>query len=256
MILKECDGVRWLQFELLADAPVIHGCFTRHGGCSSGNLASLNVGRSVGDLPENVSANYAKICRVLGIEELVAPRLSHGAEIEAVTRCREVIPLADGVMTDRPLLGLSISQADCQAAILYDPVNHALANVHCGWRGSVLNIYKAAVERMCAAYGSDPADIIACISPSLGPESSEFVNYRTELPESFIEYRHRTHHFDFWAISERQLLDAGLLRHHIEIARVDTFREEDYFSYRRNKLCGRQATVCALLVNKPFEVGP
>ena len=31
MIQKEGDGMRWLEFELLAGMPVIHGCFTRHG---------------------------------------------------------------------------------------------------------------------------------------------------------------------------------------------------------------------------------
>ena len=50
MILKEAQGMRWHQFELLADLPVIHGTFTREGGVSREELASLNLGRKVGDL--------------------------------------------------------------------------------------------------------------------------------------------------------------------------------------------------------------
>ena len=51
--------------------------------------------------------------------------------------------------------GLVIQHADCQAAIFFDPVRKAIANVHCGWRGSVCNIYAKTVEKITL-----PRDII------------------------------------------------------------------------------------------------
>lgn len=246
MIRKERDGVRWLEFELLADQPLIHGTFTRHGGCSTGPYASLNIGRSVGDKPENVVENFARMEKALGISGLIAPRVVHGIEVVKVDQIPAEDPIADGVSTNRSGLGLSISHADCQAAIFYDPVNHALANVHCGWRGNVQNIYQKCVEHMKHAYGSKAQDLLIGISPSLGPDSAQFINYRTELPEAFYAFQSTPLYFDFWAISEMQLCDAGVLKHHIQIAGIDTFADQDYFSYRREKISGRQATLCAL----------
>jgi hypothetical protein len=42
MIEKKYNGIQWLEFELLEGLPVIHACFLRHGGVSSGRLDSLN----------------------------------------------------------------------------------------------------------------------------------------------------------------------------------------------------------------------
>jgi YfiH family protein len=159
----------------------------------------------------------------------------------------EDTPLSDGISTQRPHVALMVTQADCQAAIFYDPINHVLSNVHSGWRSSVLNIYGATVEHMKHVYGSKPEDLLVCVSPSLGPESSQFINYKTELPEAFWEFQVKPLYFDFWSISEEQLKRAGVLSHHIQIAGIDTYaNEEDYFSYRRSNKCGRQGTVCAL----------
>jgi polyphenol oxidase len=108
--------------------------------------------------------------------------------------------------------------------------------------------YKAAVNHMKMSYQSKPEELLVCISPSLGPESAEFVNYRTELPEPFWEFQSSPLHFDLWSIAENQLIEAGVLPYHIQIARIDTFANgEDYFSYRRSNKCGRQATVCSLI---------
>jgi len=247
MLTKQHNGLQWLEFELLADCPVIHGAFTRHGGASSGPLASLNLGRMVGDDPENVKNNWGKVSEALGLPHLLSARLCHGNEVTAIPKLVHDLPLSDGISTQIPHMGLMVTQADCQAAILYDPVRHALANVHCGWRGSVQNIYQTAVIHMQKTYGTKAADLLVCITPSLGPDNSEFINYTTELPEHFWDFQVKPYHFDFWNISEWQLKEAGVLAHHIQIAGIDTFANiEDYFSYRRSNICGRQATICAL----------
>ncbi|MEI8125760.1 MAG: laccase domain-containing protein, partial [Parachlamydiaceae bacterium] len=72
------------------------------------------------------------------------------------------------------------------------------------------------------------------------------VNYKEEFPESFSEFEIKPLHFDFWEISERQLKSAGVLPHHIQTARIDTYSNEDFFSFRRSKTTGRQATICSL----------
>ena len=146
-----------------------------------------------------------------------------------------------------------IKHADCQAAIFYDPVHKALANVHCGWRGNVKNIYRVAVQKMKFTFGTNPKDLLVGISPSLGPDHSEFIHYQTEWPEEFWRFQVRPNYLDLWAIARDQLEQCGLLPHHIEVAGICTFANpQDFFSHRRDKITGRHATVAMLLLDVPL----
>ena len=75
----------------------------------------------------------------------------------------------DGLTTDRPGILINVSTADCVPVLLLDPVRKAVSAVHAGWRGTVLNVSAKAVESMRVCYGSDPADLLAGIGPSIGP---------------------------------------------------------------------------------------
>lgn len=249
------DQIQWLEFDLLADLPKVkHAVYLRHGGCSQGPFSSLNLGLHVGDHPENVYSNYRLIKShvQLGVpdwKKLIWGRANHGKTIkEAHDHSPQEIIDVDGLITSTPGLTLMMKHADCQVALFYDPKHHAAANIHAGWRGSVANIYAETVQKMHSAFGSNPSELLVCISPSLGPDEAEFIHYRTELPEEFWNFQVRPTFFDFWSISEYQLQAAGILPHHIEIARLSTYSNAlDYFSYRRDKVTGRHATCITLL---------
>ncbi len=176
----------------------------------------------------------------------VSARQVHG---DGIVKLPAKEPLAaDALTTDKPRLPIAVKHADCQAAIIYDPVVRAAACVHSGWRGSVQNIYGKAIARMRSLYGSNPTDLVMCIGPSLGPGRAEFVNYKTELPEEFWDFQVKPCYFDFWEISRKQALDAGILPHHLEIAAICTYdNEEQFYSYRRNKTEQRHLTIAELL---------
>ena len=140
-----------------------------------------------------------------------------------------------------------MKHADCQAAIFYDPVHHALANVHSGWRGNVKNIYQTTILKMASVFGTKPQDLLVGISPSLGPQHAEFKNYKVEFPEHFWSFQVCPEYFDLWAIARHQLEEAGVLPYHIEIAGICTYaNKEDCYSYRRDKVTGRHATLAML----------
>lgn len=253
MIFKEYEGLKWLEFELLAEAPIVHGCFTRQGGRSTGLFDSLNLGSSVGDNPDCIRDNFKKVAEALSLKAMGISRICHRADVSEIKAFTyKEMPTSDGLMTSLKNFAIVVTQADCQAAIFYDPVNHAMANVHCGWRSSVLDIYSATVNAMKKTYGTHAEDLLVAISPSLGPENAEFINYRKELPEEFWQFRIKECHFDLWALSEWQLRKSGILPHHIQIARIDTYESPDYFSYRQAihchfQPCGRQATIASLI---------
>lgn len=243
MIRKKRGAVEWLEFELLADDPhIVHGVFLRHGGVSKAPFDSLNVG---GDDAEAKQSNRNILCETLCIEKLISGKQTHGIHImEVPSENSQLEESCDGLITDKKDLGLLIQHADCQAAIFYDPVKRLVANVHCGWRGSVQNIYARTVKKM----GGRPENLLVCISPSLGPTAAEFKNYASELPATFFPFQVRANYFDFWAISRAQLEMAGVLPHHIQIAGMCTYSNaEDFFSYRRDKITGRNGTVVALI---------
>ena len=122
-----------------------------------------------------------------------------------------------------------------------------IANVHSGWRGSICNIAGKCVELMAREYGCRPQDILAGISPSLGPCCAEFIHYKTEIPRSFWKYRVKENHFDFWKMSFDQLREAGLRFENIEISDMCTrCNPHLFFSYRHSNTTGRFAAVIGL----------
>lgn len=247
MLKKTRDGVQWLEFELFSNIPSLaHGCFLRHGGVSAGPCGSLNVSTSRGDDPAAVQANLGKIREIFSGMDLVGAHQTHGDEIAVVAKTSGSAS-CDALITQKKGVALLIKTADCQAAIVYDPVRQAIGNIHAGWRGNVQNIYGKTVRRMQEEFGSRPEDLLVGISPSLGPDASEFVNYKEEFPPEFWPFQVKPNHFDLWAIARKQFLDAGVLPHHIEIAgRCTRSNPEDFFSHRHDKATGRQATVIGL----------
>lgn len=221
---------------------VRHGVFTRVGGVSRPPFHTLNTSISVGDDLESVRRNRNMVSVCLDFRDMVFLKQVHGAHVVVVDpqTPHGPPPAADGMITRHPGVFLAIQGADCQAVLLYDPVRRVAAAVHSGWRGTVQNIIGSTIGTMTAAFGCRPGDIIAGIGPSLGPCCGEFVNYQREIPEAFWKYKNHRHHFDFWAVSRDQLMDAGLPPEQIECAGMCTrCNDHLFFSYRKTPQTGR-----------------
>jgi YfiH family protein len=153
----------------------------------------------------------------------------------------------DGFFTQLPGLVMMIKVADCQAILLYDPKRKAVGIIHSGWRGSVNNIAGKAIQLMRTEYNCNPPDIIVGVGPSLGPCCSEFRNWKQEFPPEFSQYQVRENYFDFWAITQRQLIESGVLRENIEIAALCTkCHPEVFYSYRGEGKTGRFAVTIGI----------
>ncbi|GAB4191757.1 MAG: peptidoglycan editing factor PgeF [Simkaniaceae bacterium] len=224
---------RYLIFEKLAMfSNIVHGVFLKE--------HDFSISR---EILQEISEEWSLECMALG-------RQVHKANIAHVQKNQKPVRIyaeTDGLMTGVSNVGLVVNHADCQPALIYDPKKQVISAVHCGWRGSVRNIYARAIFAMQKEYGSDPKDLIVCIGPSLGPLAAEFINFPTELPAEFHEFQIKPYYFDFWAISESQLLKLGVLRKNIEIAGICTYSNPThFFSYRRNKEKGRHGSFIAL----------
>lgn len=225
-----------------------------HGGVSSSPYHSFNLSYGVGDCLRAVTENRQLLKKQLSVRTLLSAKQVHGDAVFIAdsTLVEDVeVDSYDALMTDTIGIALMIQQADCQAVTLFDPVHKAVAAVHCGWKGSVIQILGKTVEAMKTQYKSTASDLYATISPSLGPCCAEFTNYAVELPPSFLAFQVKENYFDFWKISEMQLINAGLQKRNISISGLCTSCSKEYFSYRRacreaDGKTGRCATVIVL----------
>lgn len=244
-----------MQFKIFEkhDSVVRHAYSDRTGGVSGGHFESLNLGFDIGDSEENVKENYRRFCGKAGIssERLFSSKQVHGDKIFVITGETDFSsPLGeyDAFITaakQRPLL---VRFADCQGALILDPVKRVIAAVHCGWRGSTLNILGKTVLKMIENFDCDPADLIVGISPSLGPCCAEFTDPSKELPEFMQQYVNEKNCVDLWQCSLNQLKEAGVLVENIEVEKICTACNKDlFFSHRRDKgNTGRMAAIIAL----------
>jgi len=246
---------------------VTHGFTTRVGGVGSGPYESLNTAFHVGDSAANVIANRALACDALGINavDLVAGRQVHGDSVSVVG----LEDIGRGAISDEGSLGdtdalitgdkgvpLSSYYADCVPIFLLDPVKGVAALAHAGWKGTLFQIGRKTVERMCQIFCSSPQYCLAGIGPSIGPCCYEvdeqvralFINNLPDYNDLFLTKSPGKWYLDLWEANRRTLVNAGLLKENILTSSLCTSCHNDiFFSYRaQNGRAGRMASIIML----------
>jgi YfiH family protein len=241
-------------FDSLAGLPVRAHVSTRHGGVSPEPWRSLNFSVLRGDDPQRVAANRRLLAEAVGMraDDFVACRQMHGTGIAKVdwSDAGSFKDDCDGLVTDTPGLPLFLVFADCVPVLLFDPQHRALGVCHTGWRGTVNGAAAAALWALQAAYDSDPAAVVACIGPSIGPASyavgdDVIALAHAKLPDaerlfSYPAGPEGQPHFDLWEANRSQLIAAGVPPAAIEVAGIDTAANTaDFFSHRAERgRCG------------------
>jgi YfiH family protein len=252
VVFKDDNGAAYCQFELLADCrEVRHAIFLRTHGFSEAPYHRLNVSFAVGDEAERVARNRRLVAQALDAEELVFVRQVHGHRALVVGDRSggdgAALPEADAMLADRAGKFLVVQVADCQPILMHDPVRRVVANVHCGWRGSVADVAGRTVAALQSRFGCAPQDLLVGVGPSLGPCCAEFIHYRSEIPARLWGYRRDSVCFDFWAMTRDQLIAAGVPAGHIQISGLCTRCDPDrFFSYRAHNRTGRFPAVIGL----------
>ncbi|MCH9634281.1 MAG: Polyphenol oxidase [Chlamydiae bacterium] len=250
MITKEKNGLEWLEFELFQEFDNLnHAILTRKGGYSSAPQNSLNLNTNSAQVSKDIEQNLQKVKETLSLSQLIWAKQVHGSKINEITPSNLSHSFeCDALISKHTKITLLIKHADCQAALFYDPIQKVIANVHCGWRGSVQNIYKKTINEMKSRFNCKPENIYVGISPSLGPKNSEFIHYKKELPSSFWEFQVKPYYFDFWSISKDQLNNCGILNKHLQIAGLDTYSQSElFYSYRKESDTGRNGSFIQIL---------
>lgn len=192
--------------------------------------------------------------RGLAREPIAFLRQVHGAQVACAER-GGLAGRGDVLLTERPGLPLAVFTADCLPIVLYDPLNHRLAAVHSGWRGTVQAVARAAVDALVSAGGA-PDSFVATVGPSIGPCCYEVDRPVIEplsraFPEGWASWARPAGSgkwmLDLWRANEDQLRAAGLRPERIDNPRLCTACRTDlFFSYRRGRGQGRLVAVAAL----------
>ena len=170
--LERIERKRLVYYRNRAWPRLAHGIFTRHGGVSGGQWASLNVGGSNGDRPERVRENQRRMAAALNVkgQNAVTAWLVHSVDVVVVERAekrRGLLGKADGLITRLPDVPLVMRFADCVPLLFYDRGAGVIGLAHAGWRGTVQGMAAAMVRKMQACFGCAPADIEVVMGPAI-----------------------------------------------------------------------------------------
>jgi YfiH family protein len=243
MIRKQEGRIGYVQFASFQSFNLFHAVFMRHGGASSPPWDSLNVGSTVGDDPDHVHENIRNIFSDFKRSPKSIHQVwqVHSASVAFANSpsIGETPQKADAIITSSPQVSLFMRFADCVPIMLYDPVQHAIGIGHAGWLGTVRNAGAALTRAMVEKFGSRPADLLAGLGPSIGPDhytvGEEVVDQIMSAfkvgGEAHIKRIDGSYHLDLWTANRDLLEREGVSQ--IEVAEICTACHlEDWFSHR------------------------
>ena len=269
ILLNQEGEVPYFYYPLLENTGMVrHGFSTRLGGVSSGEFESMNFNTTRGDSLDHVEENFRRFCGAIGCDWdlAVMSHQTHTVNVEKVTADmvtkgrsfweKKPFTHVDGLVTDVPGAVLITSYADCVPLYFLDPVKKVIGLSHSGWRGTVERMGAVTVAKMQKEYGCDPADILACVGPSIcqdcyeiGPEvAEEFYKAFTEEEAEQILAKNQAgrYQLDLWKANALILKGAGIRREHMAITNVCTCCNPDLlFSHRYTK--GKRGNLSAFL---------
>lgn len=220
---------------------------TRLGGVSKGAYASLNLADHVGDKPADVARNRRSLLEVLGLTRVQWLEQVHGTTcVQATESTCGVVPQADAAWTDIPGLALAVLTADCLPVVLAAHDASAVAVIHAGWRGLVQGIIPSVVgqlPRRANGYSGWIGPGIGAGAYEVGGEVAEAVRRSGPEAEACLSRGALEGKFqlDLAGLAVQQLADVGV--EGVERSPACTSSDTRFYSYRRDGVTGRQATL-------------
>jgi polyphenol oxidase len=264
--------VEWVEPHWPAPGRVRALSTLRSGGVSLAPYASLNLGGHVGDEPVAVAENRRRLAEAAGLpsepvwlaqvhgiavadldatlgvgQAAAGAALRAGGAATAGTTCAAPAAFtADAAFTRQPGRICAILTADCLPVLLTDDSGGVVGAAHAGWRGLAAGV----LEAMVRAMGEPPGRLMAWLGPAIGPEHFEVgAEVREALLQAdpgaegaFVLNARGRFMADLAALARRRLqaLGVGRIDGGGQCTHADAGR---YFSYRRDGITGRQATL-------------
>lgn len=263
------DEIEYLQFRRLLEYKdnIIHA-FTL-GVNNDYRIPLSGSGKSIltNEQIEKNKNSYKKICKSIGIDynNIVKTNQVHKDVIKDVSYkfnknapdfAEEKYSNTDGLVTNNKGFAICATNADCIVLMMYDYKRKAIANVHSGWRGTIQKIAAKTVDKMKELYGSNPKDIVCCISPSIRKCHFEVQNDVKNIFENtfsnlknVIESKNEKWYIDTVKLNTEMLKEKGLRAENIIDSKICTVCNSNLLhSYRSsNKHNGLEMGIIELV---------
>jgi YfiH family protein len=216
----------------------------RGGGFSESPWDSFNLGDHVGDAPGHVQLNRAALRQLLPGDPLWLQQVHGVVAVNAESSPNFVV--ADAAFTRKANQVCAVMTADCLPVLFCDRAGSVVAAAHAGWRG----LLDGVLEQTVASMGVAPSEIIAWLGPAIGPASFEvgdevraaFVARSVDANAAFAALTPGKWLADIYTLARQRLNQAGVSE--ISGGNECTFsNSERYFSYRRDGVTGRMASL-------------
>ncbi|MEN8206915.1 MAG: peptidoglycan editing factor PgeF [Pseudomonadota bacterium] len=222
---------------------------TRHGGFSRGPYTSMNPATHVDDDPATVLANRDRLQQVLQLPaEPCWLQQVHGTNVldagEPVAA--GTVPVADAAWCSQPGAVCVVLTADCLPVLLCDAAGRHVAALHAGWRGLAAGVIEQTIEAM-----QQPGEtLLAWLGPAIGPAAyrvgdevrSAFLAHNRRAEVAFQSGPDGSWQADLYQLARQRLAERGVTAIYggLECSFTDA---ERFFSYRRDGITGRMATL-------------
>lgn len=232
-------------------------------GDAQGRAHGLNLGDHVGDDPQHVATNRARlqsslpgpICWMRQVHGIDVWDADAGAVGDAQSTARPLPafdgPTADAAVTSRPGAVLAIMTADCLPILLTDTEGRAVACAHAGWRGLASGVVGATVQSLQDRLGAS-AHLLAWLGPAIGPRAFEvgpdvysaFCDADPGAHTAFVQRRDAAGKWwaDLYALARRELARCGVR----SVSGGDLCTVSDarrFYSHRRDRVTGRMVSL-------------
>ncbi|MCK4743898.1 MAG: peptidoglycan editing factor PgeF [Sulfuriflexus sp.] len=222
---------------------------TRMGGNGQTPYDSLNLAQHVGDSPTDVSTNREHLKQLAGYStEPTWLEQVHGKIVMNANNASSSI-VADASFSITSNKVCVVMTADCLPVLFCDKQGRAVAAAHAGWRGLANGVLEATLKQLCDELACSSGEILAWLGPAIGPSAFEVGD---EVRKAFIAQHDVASAFvavdeghwlmDIYAVARVRLNAVGVTD--ISGGEYCTFNDsERFFSYRRDKSCGRMASL-------------
>ena len=219
----------------------------------------MNLGLHVGDAPDAVQANRARMHERLGARPVFLDQV-HGTNTVQIHQDTHDACRADGAITRETDLACTVMVADCLPILVCDMQGRQVAALHAGWRGLAgvdgVGIVEQGLERFRhlapAKSGDSAIELIAWLGPCIGPRAFEVGD---EVRAAFTDGDAQACGFFVAGAPGKWWADLpGLARQRLHRQGVDAVYGNDgtidwctvnqrsrFFSHRRDGVSGRMA---------------
>lgn len=178
VIQIEKNGVKYLQFKKLLEYEDIIKHAYSLGVDTNYRTAKPDKQKLPKDEYEKAIEDYKKLCNAINVDytNIIKTNQEHTNNTAIVNSKINIgkpdINLkqynnTDALLTNKPNLVLSTTNADCILLLFFDPITKTIANTHSGWKGTLQRISVKTVEAMEREFNCKPENIICCICPSI-----------------------------------------------------------------------------------------